>query len=68
MQTDFESTSRILSFPATLALSTLAAYAAALPLAPANPDSPTAAVLLGQIDRQGSTDLRADTALSLIHI
>ena len=62
MKSDFETSPRILAFPAIVLdqVSALTeAYGAALPLVPKKPDSPLTVCLAGGLDREGSDDLRA---------
>lgn len=60
--TAFSATAQILAVPVALLdqlPDALAEYGSTLPLRPADPASPATVTLLGHIDREGSTDLRA---------
>jgi hypothetical protein len=60
--TAFSDTAQILAVPVALLdqlPDALAEYGSALPLRPADPESPTVVTLLGHLDREGSPDLRA---------
>jgi hypothetical protein len=60
--TAFSATAQILAVPVALLgqlPDALAEYGSALPLRPADPESPTVVTLLGHLDREGSPDLRA---------
>ena len=62
MKSDFETSPRILAFPAIVLEQVSAlteAYGAALPLVPKKPDSTLVVCLAGGLDREGSDDLRA---------
>ena len=60
--TAFSDTAQILAVPVALLdqlPDALAEYGSALPLRPADPESPETVTLLGHLDREGSPDLRA---------